>query len=85
MDNTSFIRHMPKVELHAHLSGSISNETIRELIELHRTNYPEEQIPLNVINAFKTSPKAESKFKSDKGKLNGFFKKYLYTSLNLIS
>ena len=68
MDNTSFIQHMPKVELHAHLSGSISSETVRELIELHQTNYPEEQIPLNVINAFKKSPQAESKLESDKGK-----------------
>ena len=48
----SFIHQMPKIELHAHLSGSISKKTVRELINLHRQNYPNERIPSHVIKAF---------------------------------
>ena len=55
MDHNSFIRQMPKVELHAHLSGSISCQTVRELIELHQQNYPNDQIPSNVVDAFTIS------------------------------
>ena len=47
----SFIQQMPKIELHAHLSGSISKQTVRELITLHQTNYPDEEIPQKVIKA----------------------------------
>ena len=52
MDPKLFIQQMPKIELHAHLSGSISKQTVRELINLHRQNYPNETIPSNVIQAF---------------------------------
>ena len=48
----SFIKQMPKIELHAHLSGSISKQTVRELITLHQKNYPNEEIPQKVIKAF---------------------------------
>lgn len=48
----SFIRQMPKVELHAHLSGSLSIQTVRELINLHKQSYPKEQIPSNVVDSF---------------------------------
>jgi len=48
----SFIKQMPKIELHAHLSGSISKQTVRELITLHQKNYPDEEIPQKVIKAF---------------------------------
>ena len=48
----TFIQQMPKIELHAHLSGSISKQTVRELISLHQKNYPDEEIPPKVINAF---------------------------------
>ena len=33
-ERRSFIRQMPKIELHAHLSGSISKQTVRELINV---------------------------------------------------
>ena len=59
MDQDLFIRQMPKVELHAHLSGSISNQTVRELISLHQQNYPHEPIPPDVINAF-TDPEGNN-------------------------
>ena len=55
VDNSSFIRQMPKIELHAHLSGSISKQTVRELIDLHQKNFPNETIPSNVIKAFKVT------------------------------
>ena len=55
LDNSSFIRQMPKIELHAHLSGSISKQTVRELIDLHQKNLPNETIPNNVIKAFKVT------------------------------
>ena len=48
----TFIKQMPKIELHAHLSGSISKQTVRELITLHQKNYPDEEIPQKVIKAF---------------------------------
>jgi len=36
-----FIRRMPKMELHAHLSGSVRTETVRTLIRQH---YPAEEV-----------------------------------------
>ena len=36
---------MPKVELHAHLSGSLSCKTIEELVRLHRKSFPDEDLP----------------------------------------
>ena len=32
-----FHRKMPKIELHAHLNGSISPNTLVKLIDLHQT------------------------------------------------
>lgn len=40
MDNKEFFHKLPKVELHAHLNGSISDETIQKL--LHRKGRGEE-------------------------------------------
>ena len=40
-----FFKELPKVELHAHLNGSISMETIRKLVVLHREKWPEEKTP----------------------------------------
>ena len=48
MKNTGderFFKELPKVELHAHLNGSISRETIRMLGILHRERFPEEKTP----------------------------------------
>ena len=48
MKNTGderFFKELPKVELHAHLNGSISRETIRKLGILHRERFPEEKTP----------------------------------------
>ena len=85
----SFIQQMPKIELHAHLSGSISKQTVRELIILHQKNYPEEEIPPKVIKAFAVEDEAKDKIKHEnteesikdnadenKGILQGFVLKY---------
>ena len=40
-----FFMVLPKVELHAHLNGSISMETIKKLVILHRERFPEEKTP----------------------------------------
>ena len=61
----AFIQQMPKIELHAHLSGSISKQTVRELIILHRKNYPEEEIPPEVIKAFVDEDEAKDKSKHE--------------------
>ena len=34
-----FCRALPKVELHAHLNGSLSPATMKELMQLHRARY----------------------------------------------
>ena len=64
-DRVSFIQEMPKIELHAHLSGSISKQTVRELINLHQKNYPAEIIPPKVINAFAEEVDKEDDNKPD--------------------
>jgi adenosine deaminase len=33
MDTRAFCRSLPKAEFHAHLNGSISNETMQKLID----------------------------------------------------
>ena len=40
-----FFKELPKVELHAHLNGSISTDTIKMLMILHRERFPEEKTP----------------------------------------
>ena len=40
-----FFKKLPKVELHAHLNGSISMETIGKLVTLHRERWPDEETP----------------------------------------
>ena len=65
MDQDLFIRQMPKVELHAHLSGSISNQTVRELITMHERNYPNEPIPPDVIKAFTVKEGTNSNSQND--------------------
>ena len=41
----NFFQLLPKVELHAHLNGSISPNTMTSLLELHRKKWPEETMP----------------------------------------
>lgn len=45
MDDSEFYRQMPKIELHAHLNGSISPLTMKKLLDLHRKLWPAEQMP----------------------------------------
>ncbi len=40
-----FCQKLPKVELHAHLNGSLSIATIGKLVRLHKQTYPEEEVP----------------------------------------
>jgi len=43
----NFYELLPKVELHAHLNGSISPATMGALLDLHRKNWPEEVMPMD--------------------------------------
>ena len=45
MTEENFTLSMPKIELHAHLSGSLSCHTIDELVTLHRKTFPTEELP----------------------------------------
>ena len=45
VDKDKFYKDLPKVELHAHLNGSISADTMRRLVKLHRERWPEEPMP----------------------------------------
>ena len=45
VDRGKFYQDLPKVELHAHLNGSISTETMRRLVRLHRERWPGEAMP----------------------------------------
>ena len=47
MNNTEFLQKLPKIELHAHLSGSIRDSTIKELCIQNKIPIPE---PLQHIN-----------------------------------
>ena len=44
-DEDNFFKKLPKVELHAHLNGSISMSTMKKLVLLHRETWPEEKTP----------------------------------------
>ena len=46
----SFIERMPKVELHAHLSGSVSFETLTILIEDRDRRVDIDHIPATLYN-----------------------------------
>ena len=41
----NFFQLVPKVELHAHLNGSLSPSTMSRLLEMHRKKWPEECMP----------------------------------------
>jgi len=45
--DSDFFKILPKIELHAHLNGSISPETIVKLVKMHREKWPEEKMPEN--------------------------------------
>lgn len=45
MSGQEFTHSMPKVELHAHLSGSLSCKSVEELIQLHKKTFPDEELP----------------------------------------
>ena len=40
-----FCGKLPKVELHAHLNGSLSVSTINKLHKLHQHSFPNEEVP----------------------------------------
>ena len=61
MDSQELFRSMPKAELHAHLSGSLSCKTVEELIELHRKTFPDEKLPAEA-DAFKNLTAANASF-----------------------
>ena len=42
---SEFCKKLPKIELHAHLNGSLSVATIAKLVRLHMKNYPDETVP----------------------------------------
>lgn len=44
-DMLRFCNDLPKVELHAHLNGSLSVTTLRHLSDLHQKLWPHEQMP----------------------------------------
>ena len=43
LPNLDFCQALPKVELHAHLNGSLSPATMKELMKLHRARYVVEE------------------------------------------
>ena len=40
-----FCSKLPKIELHAHLNGSLSVSTINSLVQLHKLSFPNEEVP----------------------------------------
>lgn len=45
MTMAEFCSALPKVELHAHLNGSLSQDTMARLLQLHRDKFPGEPLP----------------------------------------
>ena len=41
LDLSAFCVQLPKIELHAHINGSISPKTMHQLRELKKDKYPE--------------------------------------------
>lgn len=50
-NQSNFFIDLPKVELHAHLNGSLSQTTVVKLIKLHQHKWPEEEMP-EIANTF---------------------------------
>ena len=42
---SEYCENLKKIELHAHLNGSLSVTTIARLVRLHKQNFPEEEVP----------------------------------------
>lgn len=47
--SVDFCRQIPKVELHAHLNGSLGPNAVAKLKELHQELFPDENIGANYI------------------------------------
>lgn len=45
MMTLEYCHELPKIELHAHLNGSLSVSTIGKLVRLHKQSFPEEVVP----------------------------------------
>ena len=61
IDQMSFVELLPKVELHAHLSGSISLETIKMLIEERDERVDLDHIPATLYNQIQSQFDKENK------------------------
>jgi len=53
LNDDDFYISLPKIELHAHLNGSISYSTMKKLINYHKTTWPDEKLPENSAIVFK--------------------------------
>jgi len=53
LKDDDFYISLPKIELHAHLNGSISYSTMKKLINYHKTTWPDEKLPENSDIVFK--------------------------------
>merc|ERR1712029_298026 len=61
----SFVESLPKAELHAHLSGSISLATIRHLIKLRDSRSDCQPIPATLINQLEAHHDQENQGSTD--------------------
>ncbi|XP_024875901.1 adenosine deaminase-like protein isoform X1 [Temnothorax curvispinosus] len=50
MDMQEFCRKLPKVELHAHLNGSLSVSTLQKLCKMHRSGIASDQACMDTTN-----------------------------------